>query len=75
MDTTGQHSGEPDITEQFREELGPPPDCVFCGSADTQWYALFGTLLSTSQVYCTKCRTVFEVLKDWTAFAPEETES
>lgn len=58
------HQAGPDPGEHLTDELGPPPECIFCGSSDTKWYALFGTLLSTSQVYCSRCRTVFEVLKD-----------
>jgi len=39
------------------------PQCPFCGSRDTELYALFGSLLSTSQHYCKRCRTVFERIK------------
>jgi hypothetical protein len=72
MDAPEHPFREPDIADQFRDELGPAPECIFCGSSETRWYALFGTLLSTSQVYCTNCRTVFEVLKDGTPFGAED---
>ncbi|MHA2641786.1 MAG: PaaD-like zinc ribbon domain-containing protein [bacterium JZ-2024 1] len=59
-------------SEYIAEGLGPAPECVFCGATETRWYALFGTLLSTSQVYCTRCRTVFEALKDSAMFRGED---
>jgi transposase-like protein len=45
------------------------PQCPFCRSRDTELYALFGSLLSTSQYYCKGCRTVFEWIK-WEPTTP-----
>ena len=44
-------------------ELPDTVDCPFCGSADTEQFASFGSALSTSQYYCNGCRTVFEFMK------------
>ena len=38
--------------------------CPFCGSADVELLALFGSQLLTDQYYCRACRTPFEHLKD-----------
>jgi hypothetical protein len=50
---------------------GPPdePDnrpviCPFCGSAETEPHAMFGSLMLMEQRYCRACRTVFERVRD-----------
>lgn len=40
------------------------PPCPFCGSTDTEPFALFGQQLLTVQMYCNSCRTPFEYIKD-----------
>ena len=37
--------------------------CPFCGSADVELLALFGSQLLTDQYYCRACRTPFEHLR------------
>ena len=37
--------------------------CPFCGSADIELLALFGSQLLTDQYYCRACRTPFEHLR------------
>ena len=37
--------------------------CPFCGSADVELLALFGSQLLTDQYYCRVCRTPFEHLR------------
>ncbi len=39
------------------------PTCPFCGSADSEMIALFGSQLLTSQFYCHGCHTVFEAVR------------
>lgn len=72
MSFTDTPSFDSEGSEHIAEGLGPAPECVFCGATETRWYALFGTLLSTSQAYCPRCRTVFEVLKDSAMFREED---
>ncbi|HEY7982559.1 MAG TPA: hypothetical protein VID73_00240 [Ktedonobacterales bacterium] len=38
------------------------PRCPFCGSADTELLALFGSQLLTEQRYCRACHTPFEAI-------------
>lgn len=43
----------------------PPGDddglsCPWCGSTDVEQIAAYGSLLMTSQWYCTACRSPFE---------------
>lgn len=45
------------------QELPEAAECPFCGGAETQQFAAFGSALSTSQYYCHRCRTVFEYMK------------
>lgn len=37
--------------------------CPFCGSKDTEFFSLFGSVLMTSQYYCRNCKTVFDRVK------------
>ena len=37
--------------------------CPFCGAADVELLALFGSQLLTDQYYCRACRTPFEHLR------------
>jgi hypothetical protein len=61
------------------EATGPP--CPYCESQDTEFFALFGQQLLTSQYYCNSCRTPFErvkggdVLADATRFVEESEQS
>lgn len=52
-----------ELSQHLEQSLGPPPPCIFCGAEETEWIALYGTLLNTHQAYCRACRSVFEVLK------------
>jgi len=47
--------------EQEREQ--PAVHCPFCGSADVELLALFGSQLLTDQHYCRACHTPFEHLR------------
>jgi DNA-directed RNA polymerase subunit RPC12/RpoP len=38
--------------------------CPYCGSTQTEPYALFGQQLLTVQYYCNTCHTPFERIKD-----------
>lgn len=44
-------------------EPGAAVACPFCGSVETEWFAMFGHFLLASQYYCRGCRTVFDVLR------------
>jgi len=44
--------------------------CPFCGSADTELFALFGQFLLASQYYCRGCQTVFDVVR-WQEADPD----
>lgn len=37
--------------------------CPFCGSPETELFALFSQFLLTSQYYCRSCKTVFDVVR------------
>ena len=47
--------------EQEREQ--PSVSCPFCGSAEVELLALFGSQLLTDQYYCRACHTPFEHLR------------
>lgn len=38
--------------------------CPFCGSAETEPHAIFGSLMLMEQCYCRACHTVFERIRD-----------
>ncbi|MEO6887537.1 MAG: hypothetical protein ABI456_00815 [Ktedonobacteraceae bacterium] len=38
--------------------------CPYCGSTETELFALFGQQLLTVQYYCNACHTPFERVKD-----------
>ena len=38
--------------------------CPYCRSTDTEFLSLFGQQLLTVQLYCKKCHTPFECVKD-----------
>lgn len=38
--------------------------CPYCGSTDSEFFALFGQQLLTVQFYCHSCHTPFERIKD-----------
>ena len=50
--------------------------CPFCGSANVELLALFGSQLLTDQYYCRACRTPFEHLRadddEWLPSGPTE---
>jgi hypothetical protein len=43
--------------------LPPSVTCPFCGERDTRIHSPFGRVMSVSQYYCRRCRTVFEWVK------------
>ena len=47
--------------EQEHEQ--PAVSCPFCGSAEVELLALFGSQLLTDQYYCRACHTPFEHLR------------
>ncbi len=58
-----------DVDRPVMEDVeGDEPEvvCPFCGSEDTEFFSLFGSVLMTSQYYCRNCRTVFDRVK-WQA--------
>lgn len=38
--------------------------CPYCGAEETEPLALFGMQLLTTQMYCLRCHTPFEYVKD-----------
>jgi hypothetical protein len=48
---------------QEQEWDQPAVHCPFCGSADVELLALFGSQLLTDQYYCRACHTPFEHLR------------
>jgi hypothetical protein len=46
-------------------ELGLPERvaCPFCGQAETELHAPFGSVLSVAAYWCRRCRTAFEWIK------------
>jgi DNA-directed RNA polymerase subunit RPC12/RpoP len=52
-----------DISDDARE-MSKQVICPYCGSADTELFALFGQRLLTVQYYCNTCHTPFEHIKD-----------
>lgn len=38
--------------------------CPYCGAEETEPLALFGKQLLTTQMYCQRCHTPFEYVKD-----------
>lgn len=61
-------SGTPTGTPTGREIT-----CPFCGSADVELLALFGSQLLTDQYYCRACRTPFEHLRADTSDVEQRT--
>ncbi|HEX5158150.1 MAG TPA: hypothetical protein VFW17_13125 [Ktedonobacterales bacterium] len=55
--------------EQEHEQ--PVVSCPFCGSAEVELLALFGSQLLTDQYYCRACHTPFEHLRADTDDADE----
>jgi len=49
--------------EQEQEREQPTVRCPFCGSAEVELMALFGSQLLTDQYYCRACHTPFEHLR------------
>ncbi len=58
----GSHSSDhPELAEDY--PLPKSPECPFCGGTDTDLQSPFGSVLSSAQYYCHRCRTVFEWMK------------
>lgn len=49
--------------EEGQEREQPTVSCPFCGSAEVELLALFGSQLLTDQYYCRACHTPFEHLR------------
>jgi hypothetical protein len=49
--------------EEGQEREQPAVICPFCGSAEVELLALFGSQLLTDQYYCRACHTPFEHLR------------
>jgi uncharacterized metal-binding protein YceD (DUF177 family) len=47
-----------------REDSQAHAACPYCGAAETEPLALFGQQLLTVQMYCQRCHTPFEYVKD-----------
>lgn len=45
-------------------EIDKQVACPYCGSTDTELFALFGQQLLTVEYYCNTCHTPFEHIKD-----------
>ncbi len=53
------------MSEAFAPDWrGKPVTCPYCGSQQTELFALFGQQLLTLQYYCQTCHTPFEHVKD-----------
>ncbi|HEY1351829.1 MAG TPA: hypothetical protein VGF67_19590 [Ktedonobacteraceae bacterium] len=46
------------------EQTSKPVTCPYCGTNETELFALFGQQLLTVQYYCRTCHTPFEAIKD-----------
>ena len=57
-----RHNGN-DYADTPSQALEQAVACPFCGSADVELLALFGSQLLTDQYYCRACRTPFEHLR------------
>jgi ring-1,2-phenylacetyl-CoA epoxidase subunit PaaD len=57
-----RHDGN-DYADTPSQALEQAVACPFCGSADVELLALFGSQLLTDQYYCRACRTPFEHLR------------
>ena len=57
-----RHNGN-DYADTPSQALEQAVACPFCGSADVELLALFGSQLLTDQYYCRVCRTPFEHLR------------
>lgn len=54
---------------QAQSQAQHPPErahapCPYCGAEETEPLALFGQQLLTVQMYCQRCHTPFEFVKD-----------
>jgi hypothetical protein len=47
----------------FSPEPGAEIVCPFCASTETEFFAMFGQFLLSSQYYCRSCKTVFDVVR------------
>jgi DNA-directed RNA polymerase subunit RPC12/RpoP len=50
--------------ELFQPEEAPAVACPYCGSAETEFFSLFGSQLLTAQYYCRACHTPYEQIKN-----------
>ena len=57
-----RHNGN-DYADTPSQALEQAVACPFCGSADVELLALFGSQLLTDQYYCRACRNPFEHLR------------
>ncbi len=57
-----RHDGN-DYADTPSQALEQAVACPFCGSADVELLAPFGSQLLTDQYYCRACRTPFEHLR------------
>jgi ring-1,2-phenylacetyl-CoA epoxidase subunit PaaD len=48
----------------FQPGAFPAVECPYCGSAETEFFSLFGSQLLTAQYYCRACHTPFEQIKN-----------
>ena len=53
-DAHGQMDARPDADAR----------CPYCGAEETEPLSLFGKQLMTTQLYCLRCHTPFEYVKD-----------
>ncbi len=49
---------------QHKEATKAEISCPYCGSTNTEFFALFGQQLLTVEYYCNNCHTPFEHVKD-----------
>jgi uncharacterized metal-binding protein YceD (DUF177 family) len=55
-----QAHDSPHSTDNSRAQV----PCPYCGATETEPLALFGQQLLTVQMYCQRCHTPFEYVKD-----------
>ena len=49
---------------EYANEASKAVNCPYCGSNETELFALFGQQLLTVQYYCNTCHTPFEHVRD-----------
>ena len=62
-DSGGDRPATTTDTPLHSSELPDSVTCPFCDGHDTEQFSAFGGQVSTSQYYCSHCRTVFDCFR------------